>query len=107
MAKRFALTLTHPPNVCPSGNKASREASIKWWKALPELTKRYNLKMLSFDHFDPEHLMIAIFEAESLESVRDFAMQTGIIAWNDVKIHALTPVSALMDNIDQAPPTIF
>jgi len=31
--------------------------------------------MISFDHFDPEHLAIGIIEAESIESVRDFSVE--------------------------------
>ena len=63
--------------------------------------------MLSFDHFDPEHLIIGTFEAESIESVRDFVMELALMAWNELKINPLTPVSELMENMDKAPPTIF
>lgn len=63
--------------------------------------------MLSMDHFDPEHLVIAIFEAENIEAVRDFAMDAGLMAWNDLKINPLTPAADLLNNVDKAPPTIF
>jgi len=29
------------------------------------------------------------------------------MAWNDLKVNALTPASDLMDHMDEAPPTIF
>ena len=64
-------------------------------------------QVLSFDHFDPEHFIIGMIEADSIEAVRDFAMEAGLIAWNDLKINPITPVSELMDNMDKAPPTIF
>ncbi len=67
----------------------------------------YGIKVLSFDHIDPEHLIIGMFEAEKIESVRDFVMEFGLMAWNELKINPITPVSELMDNIDKAPPTIF
>lgn len=63
--------------------------------------------MISMDHFDPEHLVLGVFEAENIESVNSFAMEAGLIAWNNLKINALTPVSEMMDRMDQAPPTIF
>jgi hypothetical protein len=48
-----------------------------------------------------------MIEADSIEAVRDFAMEAGLMAWNDLKINPITPVSELMDNMDKAPPTIF
>ena len=105
--RRYGLTMTHPPNICPIANKASREAAVAGWKQIPSLPQKYDVKMLSFDHFDPEHLVIGIIEAESIESVRDFVMELGLMAWNDLKINPVTPVSEFMDNMDKAPPTIF
>ena len=99
--------MTHPPNICPIANKASREVAVAGWKQIPSLCQKYGVKMLSFDHFDPGHLTIGTFEAESIESVRDFVMELGLMAWNELKINPLTPVSELMDNMDKAPPTIF
>jgi hypothetical protein len=107
MAKRYALTMTHPPNICPLANKASREISISGWKKIPELSKKHGVKMMSFDHFDPKHLVIGIFEAENIEAVRDFAMEAGLMAWNELELNPLTPVSNFMDHMDQAPPTIY
>lgn len=99
--------MTHPPNICLLANKASREAAVTAWKQIPSLSQKYGVKMLSFDHFDPEHLIIGMFEAESIEAVRDFVMESGLIAWNELKINSITPVSEFIDNVDKAPPTIF
>jgi hypothetical protein len=105
--KRYGLTMTHPPNICPLANKASREAAVAGWKQIPSVSQKYGVKVLSFDHFDPEHFIIGMIEADSIEAVRDFAMEAGLMAWNDLKINPITPVSELMDNMDKAPPTIF
>lgn len=59
------------------------------------------------DHFDPEHLIIGIFEAENIEAVRDMILEAGLMAWNELKLNPLTPVADLIDNIDKAPPTIY
>jgi hypothetical protein len=105
--KRYGLTMTHPPNICPIANKASREAAVAGWKQIPSVSQKYSVKVLSFDHFDPEHFIIGMIEADSIEAVRDFAMEAGLMAWNDLKINPITPLSELMDNMDKAPPTIF
>ncbi len=105
--RRYGLTMTHPPNICPLANKASREAAVAGWKQIPSVSQKYGVKVLSFDHFDPEHFIIGMIEADSIESVRDFAMEAGLMAWNDLKINPITPVSELVDNMDKAPHTIF
>jgi hypothetical protein len=105
--RRYGVTMTHPPNICPIANKASRETAVAGWKQIPSLSQKHGVKLLSFDHFDPEHLIIGTFEAESIESVRDFVMELGLMAWNELKINPLTPVSEFMENMDKAPPTIF
>lgn len=71
------------------------------------LSQKHGVKMLSLDHFDPEHFLVGMFEADSPEALRDFLMEAGLMAWNDLKINPITPTKDLMDNIDQAPPTIF
>ena len=105
--RRYGLTMTHPPNICPLANKASREAAVAGWKQIPSLSQKYGVKVFSFDHFDPEHFVVAMFEADNIEAVRDFVMEAGLMAWNDLKINPVTPVSETMDNMDKAPPTIF
>ena len=107
MAKRYGVTKTHPPNICPLANKASRQTAVAGWKQIPALSKKHGVKMISMDHFDPEHLVIAMFEADNIEAVRDFVMEAGLMAWNNLKINPITPAAQLMDNIDKAPPTIF
>lgn len=107
MANRYALTMTHPPNVCPIANKASRTAAIAGWSQIPTLSQKHGIKIVSWDHFDPEHLSVAMIEAENIESIRNFAMEAGLMAWNDLKINAVTPVEALMKDMDKAPPAIF
>lgn len=99
--------MTHPPNICPIANKASREIAVAGWKQIPEASKKHGVKIVSFDHFDPQHLVIGVIEAENIEAVRDFVMEIGLMAWNELKINPLTPVSDFMDHMDQAPPTIF
>src|SRR5215216_6764535 len=63
--KRYGLTMTHPPNICPIANKASREAAVAGWKQIPSVSQKYGVKVLSFDHFDPEHFIVGMIEAES------------------------------------------
>jgi hypothetical protein len=51
MARKYALTMTHPPNICPIANKASPEAAVTTWKQLSAISQKHRVKILSFDHF--------------------------------------------------------
>ena len=66
--------MTHPPNVCPISNKASREMVKKGVSQLPSLSNKYKVKVTQWSHFDPEHLSIMMVEADNPESVRDLLM---------------------------------
>lgn len=107
MAKRYGLTMTYPPTICPLASKASREVAVAGWKQIPEAFKKHSVKVVNFDHFDSEHLVIATVDAESTEVVRDFALKIGLMAWNNLKINPLIPMADLIDNIDQALLTVF
>jgi hypothetical protein len=45
--------------------------------------------------------------AENSKPVRDFALELGLMAWNALELNPLTPMSYFMDNMYQAPPTIY
>lgn len=63
------MTMTHlPNNICPLANKASREFAVAGWKRIPESLQRHDVNVVSMDHFDPEHRVIGIFEAESMKT---------------------------------------
>lgn len=106
MAKEYGLVLTHLPNTCPQSNKVSREAVKKGFSDIPRLSEKYKVKTKSLYHFDPEHLVIGIFEAEDAESLRDFLVEAGLMNWNNLRIYPVTPVDKLMKEIDSTP-TIF
>ncbi len=89
--------MTHPPNICRISSKASREGAVAGWNQIPSLSQKYGVNALSFDHFDPEHFLTAMFEADGIEAVSDFAMEAGLMAWNHLKIDPAAGVSEFMD----------
>ena len=73
---------------------------------MPKLSKKYKVKVESLYHFDPEHLVVGIFEAENIEPVRDMLMEMGLMHWNNLKINPVTPADSIMKTIDKMP-TLF
>jgi hypothetical protein len=108
MANQYGIIATHEAATCPSASKAARDSSKKLLQAMPNLFQKYKLKMLSGEHFDPEHLTIIRLEADNIEAVRDFANESGLVQWNNVRIYPLTPIDKLIENVDKYfPSTLF
>jgi hypothetical protein len=103
MAKQYGVILSHPPNVCPISNKASREMAKKGMSQLPSLSDKHKVKVTQYYHFDPEHLAIMMVEADNPESVRDLLMEGGFMHWCDLRIYPVTPVEEIIKNLDNFP----
>ncbi len=107
MAKQYGIFMTHPPNVCPISNKASREMAKKGVSLLPGLNDKYKVKVTQWYHFDPEHLSIMMVEADNPESVRDLLMEGGFMHWNELRIYPVTTIDETMMKKMEDIPTIF
>jgi hypothetical protein len=107
MAKQYGIFMTHPPNVCPISNKASREMAKKGASQLPDLSDKYKVKVTQWYHFDPEHLSVMMVEADNPECVRDLLMEGGFMHWNELRIYPVTTIDdTMMKKMDDIP-TIF
>ena len=95
--------MTHPPNVCPISNKASRQIAKNGASQLPKLSEKYRVNVTSWNHFDPEHLSVMMVEADNPESVRDMLMEGGFMHWCDLRIYPVTPIDDIMKNLDNFP----
>jgi hypothetical protein len=75
---------------------------------MPALFQKNKLKLLSGEHFDPEHLSIFRIEADNVESVRDFVYEAGLGKWNNVRIYPLNPLDKLIEMTDRLfPKTLY
>ena len=66
-------------------------------KAVPKLLEEKNIKQIAVYHLDPEHRVIAIFEAPSIEILRDFLYESGYMHIAHATIHIATPMDHIME----------
>src|SRR5919109_4083220 len=102
----FSVIAEHPPNLCPTSNAQTRQMLKEGASQIPELAEELGVNILSLRVFGPDHVILAVVESEDIDSVRDFALQSGLMQWNTVKIHAtysMEEALALVDKVD----TIF
>jgi len=73
---------------------------------MDELLKQKHMKLLLDIHLDPNHQAFMLFEAPTAEAARDLLAESGLIAFLDLTLHLVTPISDLLKLADKMP-TIY
>jgi hypothetical protein len=84
----FAVIAEHPPELCPSSNSQTRQMMNEGAPQIPQLAEQLGVSIVTLRVFGPDHIILAVVEAEDIEAVRDFTFQSRLVQWNTVKIHA-------------------
>ena len=102
----FAVTAEHPPELCPTSNAQTRQILKQGAGQIPQLAGQLGIEIGTLRVFGPDHIILAVVDADDIDSVRSFALQSRLMQWNTVKIHAtysLEEAVALLDEVE----TIF
>jgi hypothetical protein len=73
--------------MSPRTNAAVREHARRTGAAMPKLMEEKDVTMIGDYHLDPEHRAIFIFEAPSVETVRDLLYESGLMHFNNGRIY--------------------
>jgi hypothetical protein len=84
----FAVTAEHPPDLCPVSNAQTRQILKDGAGQIPQLAEQLGLNIITLRIFGPDHIILAVVEADNIDSVRTFALQSRLMQWNTVRIHA-------------------
>jgi len=103
---QFVVLAEHPPQLCPTGNAKTREMMKQGAKELPALAQKLGVQLLTTRVFGGDHIVLSIVEAGDIEVVREFIMQSRLVQWNTVKIHATWSMEEALEKADQLP-TMF
>ena len=102
----FAVIAEHPPQLCPTSNAQTRRMLKEGARQIPQLAEQLGVDIGTLRIFGPDHIILAVVEADDIDSVRSFALQSRLMQWNTVKIHATYSIEealALLDEVE----TIF
>ncbi len=92
---KYVIELWHEPSISPLGNAAYRKKASKTHEVLPGLMEKRGMKVIGAYHLDPEHRSILIWEAKTVEDVRDVLYESGFMHWCDGRIFPTTPLSEM------------
>jgi hypothetical protein len=100
----FAVIAEHPPNLCPTSNTQTRQMMKEGAGQIPQLAEGLGVNIVTMRIFGPDHIILAVVEAEDIDSVRDFVFQSRLMQWNKVNVHATYSLEEALGLIDQAEP---
>jgi hypothetical protein len=100
----FAMIAEHPPDLCPTSNAQTRQIMKEGAGQIPQLAEQLGINISTLRIFGPDHIILAVVEADDIDSVRDFALQSRLMQWNTVNIHATYSMEEALGLIDQAEP---
>jgi predicted RecB family endonuclease len=97
----FAVIAEHPPDLCPTSNAQTRQMLKEGASQIPQLAEQLGINIVTLRIFGPDHIVLAVVEADDIDSVRDFALQSRLMQWNTVKIHATYSIDEAVAMIDE------
>jgi hypothetical protein len=97
----FAVIAEHPPNLCPTSNAQTRQMLKQGAGQIPQLAEQLGVQIGTLRIFGPEHIILLVVEADDIESVRNFALQSRLMQWNTVKINATYSIEEAVAMIDE------
>ena len=100
----FAVIADLPHDLCPSSNAQTRQIMKEGAGQIPQLAEQLGVKIVTLRVFGPDHIILAVVEADDIDSVRDFALQSRLMQWNTVKIHATYSMEEALGLIDSVEP---
>jgi hypothetical protein len=84
----FAVIAEHPPDLCPTSNAQTRQMLKEGAAQIPKLAEQLGVDIVTLRIFGPDHIVLAVVEANDIEAVRNFILHSRLIQWNTTKIHA-------------------
>ena len=103
---QFVVIARHSPEHCPTSNAKIRQLMKEGGKEIPVIAKKLGVKIITINVYGPDHEVLIVAEADGIEPVRDFVMQSRLVQWNTTAIHATWSMEEALAKADTLP-TIF
>jgi uncharacterized protein with GYD domain len=87
-------------------NAKIRELLRQGAQAIPEAAAKLGVKVVTINVLGPEHRLVAIVEADDIDAVRNFVIESRMIQWNTTNVHPSWTVEETLAKVDTLP-TMF
>jgi hypothetical protein len=100
----FAVIAEHPPELCPTSNAQTRKMLLEGAGQVPQLAQQLGVNIVTLRVFGPDHIILAVVEADDIEDVREFLLQSRLIQWNTTSVHATYSMEETLGKVQQLEP---
>lgn len=100
---QFVVIADHTPDMCPMSNSKIREMMKQGAKDIPNVAAKLGVKIITINVFGPEHRVLAVVEANDVEAVRNFILESRLIQWNTTHVHPTWAMDEALAKADTLP----
>jgi uncharacterized protein with GYD domain len=83
------------PESCPLHNEKTKKTMMDLMAKMEKLAKKYGVKMVGNWVAIPEHLIVSVYDAPSMEALLKLSMEPEVMAWMGYNITETMPVMTL------------
>ena len=95
----FLQISKHAAESCPMHNEKTKKMLMDLMNKMDKLTKKYKIKAVGNWVFPPDHTIISVYDAPSMEVVLKMSMEPEVMAWLSYNTTELKPVMTLEETI--------
>jgi hypothetical protein len=77
----FFIIARHSPENCPMNNEKAKKMAVEIREKLPEIAKKYKVKIVGNWTVAPEHVIYMVFEVDSYDAYLKISMEPLILKW--------------------------
>jgi len=81
---------------------------VKGAPELPQLAQKLRIRFLAGPLIlGAEHEGVAVVEADKIETVQEFILQSGMVQWNSVRVSHAMSVQEAIESLEKVPPPLY
>jgi len=95
----FLQISRHTAESCPMHNEKTKKLLMDLVGKMDKLAKKYKVKVVGNWVFPPDHTMVSVYDAPSMEVLLKFSMEPEVTAWMSYNTTELKPVMTLEETL--------
>jgi hypothetical protein len=100
----YVVLAEHSPEICPTSNATTRELMMKAAPEIPQLAKKFGVKIHAGPYVNHEHIAVLVAESDKAEALHNFLTDSGMAQWNRVRILPSQTMEDGMKEMDRVKP---
>ena len=91
----FLQIAKHTAESCPMHNEKVKKLAEDLMNKMGQLTKKHGIKVIGSWASIPDHSMVAVYDAPTMEAMMKFSMEPEVMAWMGYNTTETKPVMTL------------